>query len=166
MNQLKIKKYRYWLTYLRDDLSVGAEFQPGILHITFLTWFVSELGEEEIIETFYKKFSKVKTFDVKVGKQIMLGPKKDVAVNLLELNPEVLNLHQAGLAWFKQIHARWAVKQPHVDNDYVPHIRRRGGSSFNEGDIWSLSSLSLVKALRHEDGSRLVAARAIFNEED
>jgi hypothetical protein len=68
----KAKKYRYWLTFLLEDLPVGAKFKPELLHLTFITWFVVEIAEEELINRFYDRFSGFKAFDVPIGNDIHL----------------------------------------------------------------------------------------------
>jgi hypothetical protein len=57
------------------------------------------------------------------------------------------------------LQGRWAVKRPHVDDQYVPHIRRRRSIKLPESGVILLKSLSLIKAHRQEDNIREVAAK-------
>ncbi|MDB5160698.1 MAG: hypothetical protein JWO96_78 [Candidatus Saccharibacteria bacterium] len=154
----KADRPRFWLVFLLDNLPEGSIFKVGALHITVIPWFVADLSSQEIIETFYTKFSTFQQLEIKVGKLIELGP-RNVPVSLIEPSPELLAIHQEALAWFKDIEARWALKDPYVDDQFLPHIRRRGGASLLEGETIKFKSLSLVSARRQEDGLRKVAAR-------
>jgi hypothetical protein len=164
MNEPKKGKYRYWLPFLLEDLPVGANFKPGVLHITFITWFVADLPEEELIDSFYETFSGRQAFDIKIGRDLHLGPHEDVSVVSVEPTSQTLQLHADGLNWFEKIEARWAVKNPYMGDEFIPHIRRRSDTNLKIGDIMKINSLSLVKALRRPDDVREVAAKVLFNE--
>lgn len=155
-------KYRYWLAFLLADLPVGATFQPGILHVTIIPWFVVEIDGAELRESFNKTFGQFQAFDARVGERTMFGPDRDVPVNLIQEAPEIRRLHELALGWFGQVGGRWAVKHPHVSEQYVPHIRRRRGSDLTQGTRLRLDCLTLVKALRGEDGQRSVAGKVCF----
>lgn len=161
-NVKKVDKLRYWIALMLEDLPVGTQFQPGRLHITIIPWFVSDQEEAKIINSFNLKFSKINKFTVTVGKNALFGPKKDVSVSLIKPNQALLSLHCFSLQWFDEIGARWAVKNAHVDRDYKPHIRRRRGTKIKIGQIFKINSLSLIKAARHEDGQRVVAAQILL----
>jgi 2'-5' RNA ligase len=158
--------YRYWLAVLLEDLPVNSPFQPEALHINIIPWFVLEANEAEMIKNFYSKFANIKSFKLKLGGIAMFGPKKDVAVNLAEATPQIMNLHTLALNWFEAIGARWAVKNPHVGSDYVPHVRRRQGTKLQQGDVVSINSLCLIRATRREDNIRSVVAKAEFYEQN
>jgi 2'-5' RNA ligase len=160
MNVNSIDKHRYWLAFLLDDLPVGATFQPGLLHITVIPWFVLKTERRQLAEDFYSKFANLESFDAKVASEIMFGPKKGVPVSLIEYTKELERIHRVALDWFRQIGARWAVKTPHVSSEYRPHVRRRRGTKLNQGDLLRVSSLSLISARRQEDGRRQVIAKA------
>lgn len=163
MNESKTK-LRYWLAFMLDDMPVGEVFEPGRLHITVIPWFVTEMAESEVIQRFNADFKDRNRFEVHIGGKAMFGPKKDVEVSLIEPNQQLLNLHQKALAWFDEINARWAVKTPHVGDDYIAHIRRRRKDSvINDGDVREFNSLCLIKANRREDGKRIVAAKVEFD---
>lgn len=163
MNGQSTKDYRYWITYLLDDLSVKAEFKPGLLHITVIPWFVLESDEEHLIQSYEAQFSDLKAFGVEVGDVTMFGPKKDIAVNLLRNAEEFQELHWKAMEWFNEISARWAVQHPHVEQQYIPHIRKREGNQLIEGKIFNINRLELVRARRQEDENRTVAAKVRFD---
>ena len=158
----KTDKHRYWLTFLLPDLPTAAVFKPGALHITVIPWFVVEMDEAELLESFSKTFGQLQAFDVRVGETAMLGPDRDVSVNLIEEVPGIMQLHGLALDWMRQLRARWAVKQPHVGSEYIPHVRRRLGLSIAQGARLRLDHLTLVEALRAEDGQRRVAGKVTF----
>jgi len=158
-NVKKADKLRYWLALMPEDMPVGTEFQPGRLHVTIIPWFVSNLSEPGMINSFTDKFAKITKFNLTIGAKAMFGPKKDVSVSLIKQSQALLTLHQLSLDWFEEISARWAVKNAHAGPDYRPHIRRRQGTKIKTGQIIEINSISLIKAARHEDGKRAVAAK-------
>src|SRR5438552_2043627 len=95
--------------------------------MTIITWFVSNKRDEEIIDSFQDYFSDFRKFGIRLGEQTIFGSSKRAPVTLVEPDENLLNLHGAALKWFDQIGGRWAVKDPHVDSEYKPHIRRRRG---------------------------------------
>jgi hypothetical protein len=158
VNESKVKQ-RYWLAFLLEDLSVGATFAPGVLHLTIIPWFVSNRPEEEVIKSFQSTFNGLPTVEMKIGQQVNFGPKKNVPVNLVTDNPDLMNMHKLSLDWFTRLNARWAVKNPYVGEEYKPHIRRRDDTEIKKGDILNLNFLSLISANRQEDNIRTVAAK-------
>lgn len=165
MSVSKAKKQRYWLALMLDDLAVGEIFEPGRLHITIIPWFVTDNDEPAAARAFYKEFSGQKSFTVQVGEEALFGPKHDVNVNLIEPIISLLQLHSQALHWFEAISARWAVKRPHVGQEYIPHIRRRRGTKLTVGEEIQIKSLSLVAADRRENNHRRVAARIDLDED-
>ncbi len=156
---LKTSKLRFWLACFVKDLTVGTVFEPGLLHVTIMPWFVTEVSEADLLASFAAKFSNLPALDIKLDRKIMLGPRNDMSVSLVTPSPDILNLHTRALEWFGLIDARWAVKDPHVGDEYIPHIRRRPGTRLNPGQTLNFSHLYLIKAHRHEDNLRVVAAR-------
>ncbi len=163
-NALKTKPYRYFIAYMLDDLPIGAKFKPSALHILVLPWFALETDEGPFLTWFYDHFDRVPAFNAVVGKQKLFGPQKDVPVNLMEPERKFMQLHMLALSWFGKVGARWAEKDPFVGSDYVPHVAQRRGFVLTEGERLPITSLTLVKAARHEDQIRQVAAKAKFHD--
>ncbi len=161
-SESKTKLYRYYISYLLDDLPVGAKFKPSALHITILPWFALETAEEPFIDWFCRHFDQIQAFDAVVSEPRMFGPKKDVPVSLIEPKEKFLKLHQLALSWFGELGARWAERDPFVGDDYKPHVAQRRGFVLTEGETLHIDSLSLFRALRREDHIRTVMAKAIF----
>jgi 2'-5' RNA ligase len=156
----KADKPRYWVTHLLKDLDVGTTFKPDVLHFTIVPWFVTEIEDEEIVKSFYRQFSAELAFDAHIGQTDEFKDRRKILINPVDPSPEILTLHQKTLNWLSELEARWAVKKPHVGPDYIPHIRRRGGShNLTEGDVLHISSLSLIRAHRRGDDLRTVAAK-------
>lgn len=165
MSELKTEKYRYWLTYLLEDLPVGAAFEPGDLHVTLIPWFVVPPDvEATLAKTFELAFSGHKAFDLKVNGEVSLGPRQDISVFLLDSRPEIYELHKKALGWFESLEAKWAVKNPYVGDEFKPHIRRRPNTYLHKGDKIHFNSLTLVQALRRSDNVRTVKAKVVFDE--
>lgn len=161
-NVLKTKPYRYYISYLLDDLPIGAKFKPSALHITILPWFALETDEGSFLTWFYNHFDRCEAFNATVGQRQLFGPKKDVPVSLIEPERKFMQLHQLALSWFGKVGARWAERDPYVGNDYLSHVAQRQGFVLEEGQILPITSLTLFKAARREDQVRQVAAKAKF----
>lgn len=154
------KHYRYFIAYLLDELSVGATFTPQALHISLLPWFALETDEKPFIQWFYKHFDQLAAFEATVGEQRMFGPKKDVPVHIIEPHGKFMVLHQLALSWFGALGARWAERDPYVGKDFIPHVAERHGIVLQTGQKLLIDSVVLVKAKRHDDQVRIVAAKA------
>ena len=163
-NVRKAEQPRFWLTFLFKDLAVGDIFKPDILHLTIIPWFVTEMPDEEVIKSFKKKFSGHKSFEITVGERGEFKNKRRIAVNYLAPSRQIVSIHNDALDWLSDIEGRWAVKNPYVADDFVPHIRRRKGHNFSEFEKIELTSLSLVCAFRRGDDRRTVAAKVALNE--
>lgn len=163
VNVKKADKYRYWLTFLLKDLPVRGSFRPDALHLTIVPWFVTEAAEKDIIDSFFSTFSGHAPLELQVGPRDEFNYKRRIPINLIELSPMLLKLHMDALNWIKSLEGRWAVENPHVAEEFVPHIRRRQARNVKAGDALNITSLSLVKARRRGDDYREVAAKVEFD---
>lgn len=164
MRASKTDKHRYYISYLLDDLPIGAKFKPSALHITILPWFALETNELPFLNWFYEHFDGFDAFNAVAAKRAMFGPKQDVPVSIMEPEYRFVQLHQVALSWFGAVGARWAERDPYVGEDYIPHVAQRHGFVLPEGKKLHINSLTLFKAARHEDHIRKVAAKAMFHE--
>jgi len=165
VNELKTSQHRYTAAVLLNDLPIGAHFKPSELHITVLQWFALETDEGLFLNWFYEHFAHLPAFDATAGERALFGLKKDVPVSILEPQEKFMELHKLALSWFGAMGARWAEKDPYVGDDYIPHIAQRHGYVIEQNQIIHIASLSLFKASRDKDDVRLVAAKAIFDEQ-
>ena len=147
-------------------MEVGETFKPGLLHVTIVTWFVSDLDDDELIKSFKKEFAERKAFRLSLGKIIKFGRKKNIPANLIRYSEEIIDLHGQALDWMGRLRGRWAVKNPYMAEDYKPHIRRRPGTKIKEGDDLEIEYLYLISANRTEDNIRTVAAKVRLNEQN
>lgn len=159
VNVSKADKSRFWVAVLLDDLPVGTSFEPGRLHLTIIPWFTTTMSDEVVKNAFTAKFERYSKFQLKLSSATQFGPHKDVRVNLVNDSLNLFSLHSQALELFNELGARWAVKNPYVDKQYRPHIRRRQGSRLKAGQIIDVEYLTLVKARRAEDNIRQVAER-------
>lgn len=162
MSELKPEKYRYWIALLLDDLPVGAHFTPHRLHITIVPWFVVDGEENHLLKSFYSSFANQPTFEVKLDKQAMFGPDHDVPVVLVEPHLQIDALHAKALDLLEAVAARWAVSHPHSGPDFKAHIRKRPEIPLKIGQVYKISSLSLIRASRRGDEDREVVAKTEF----
>lgn len=162
VNDKKANRPRYWVTYLLKNLGVGETFSPDLLHLTIVPWFVVDLEKKEVGDSFTETFGGESKFEATVGEQDEFNQNRRIPINFIKPNPAVQQLHSKALDWLSSMDVRWAVKNPHVGHDYIPHIRRRDGRSVSEGDTLLIDSLSLVRAHRRGDDFRIVAAKVKF----
>jgi len=163
VSEKKADKQRYWVTYLLKHLDEGATFSPQEIHLTFIPWFVTGADNKQVIDSFSKLFSGEKAFNVSIGKSYEFKNGRKIPVNLVGPSKEILALHKKALELFSSLESRWAVKNPYVDDEFIPHIRRRPGHNLSEGDKLKISSISLVAARRRGDDIRTVLARIDFD---
>jgi 2'-5' RNA ligase len=149
-------------TYLLKDLEVDEAFKPTLRHLTIIPWFVTDEGSEEVVKSFKDQFSSQKSFKITIGRYTEFKNRRKIAVNLTLPSAQLKNLHDKALEWFTILNARWAVKNPYVGDQYIPHIRRRVGYNSSEGEELEISSLSLVEANRRGDDLRTVIAKVNF----
>jgi 2'-5' RNA ligase len=159
VSEKKADKFRYWITYLVKDLEVDATFKPTERHLTIIPWFVTDKENAEVIKSFKEHFSGLKPFEITIGKNIEFKNGHKIPVNLVAANKKLEDLHKKGLDIFSALDARWAVKKPYAGEEYIPHIRRRVGHNFTEGETLEISSLSLISANRRGDEVRNVLAK-------
>lgn len=159
MPEKKADKQRYWLTFILKDLDIGATFKPQALHLTIITWFVTEMTDKQVVESFKKTFSSEKVLNLTIGQQDEFKNSHKIAINHIKPSPDLVSLHHKALDWMESLEGRWAVKNPHMGKDFIPHIRRRQGRNLSEGGKLRVDSLSLVRAYRRGDDLRTVAAK-------
>src|SRR3972149_571048 len=164
VNESKTKHYRYFISYLLDDLDIGAKFQPSALHIITLPWFALETDEGPFLNWFYDHFDRLQAFDAVVGERKLFGPKKDVPVSIMEPQRKFMQLHMLALSWFGKLGARWAEIDPYVGNDYVPHIAQRRGFVLDERALPPISCHPSVGRRADPAVSRQLPAKAQFHE--
>ena len=162
MPERKTDKYRYLIAHLLNDFPLEAKFKPSELHITVLPWFALETEEGPFLNWFYEHFGDLPAFQAAADRQAMFGPYKDVPVSILTPQDKFMELHRVALSWFGAVGARWAERDPYVGDDYIPHIAQRHGFVIAQGQTLPISSVTLFKARRREDQTRIVAAKALL----
>jgi 2'-5' RNA ligase len=162
VSEKKADKPRYWITYLIKDYKEGDTFKPVALHLTIIPWFVVNRDDNEVKQSFREQFGGLKKFKVFVNGTHEFKSRRKIPVNIIYPSSDILALHKKALDFFDSLECRWAVKNPYVGEQYVPHVRRRPGRNLLEGDELEISSLSLISASRRGDDARTVAAKVDF----
>jgi 2'-5' RNA ligase len=164
VHEKKADRQRFWVTYLLKDLEEGSTFKPQEMHLTIIPWFVTEKGTSEVVLSFRQLLSGSRSFMANIGEIYEFKSRRKIPVNMIEPSKDLLNLHMKILKWFSLLEARWAVKNPYVGNEYIPHIRRRPGHNLMPGQNLKIDSLSLIGAYRRGDDVRTVLAKVNFDE--
>lgn len=159
MSASRADKCRFWIAIFLDDIEPHTIFHPGLLHLTLIPWFVTDQSDQAVIDCFRSSFSGLSKFELCLSKRTMFGPKDNIAVSLVQPSEELTKLHQLSLDCFDLVDGRWAVKNPYIGTEFMPHIRRRPGTRLTEGQVISVAAIDLIKARREEDHLRELAAK-------
>lgn len=159
MSASKADKCRFWIAIFLDDIQPNTVFHPGLLHLTLIPWFVTDQSDQAVIDYFKNSFSGFSRFELHLGERTMFGPNDDIAVSLIQPSEKLSILHQLSLDCFDLVGGRWAVKNPYVGTEFMPHIRRRRGTKLKAGQTISVTAIDLIKARREEDHLRELAAK-------
>jgi 2'-5' RNA ligase len=115
------------------------------LHITLLGNFNTEIneGESKLIETLSNYAKEIKPFDLRVGEEALFGPNKDILVNTMELNKEIMDLHENLKRLIDSVGAIYDSPQ-YIGKNYRPHATVQNTDRVYQNEIVRINSLSLV----------------------
>lgn len=134
------------IAILLEPLQLDREFIQWPLHITIVPWFHGY--DEEKLDLLLAGLAKaVKPFSAVVGDVEKFGPKKDVAVNVIDDNSDLIKLHEIV---FNELERNGFVihQKDFVGDKYRAHVTRQPISNANFGDELEIKSLTLIKQER------------------
>jgi 2'-5' RNA ligase len=136
----------YILVLLVEDLPNGAEIDIWPPHVTILPWFSSELGHEETLEYLERSFERTdfKPVDTAVLDEKMFGNRNNIPVDLVELTPELKQLHLSCLNLMKK--PLKLESGNFTGQNFKPHITKRRPSNLKNGQTLVFDKLYLVTA--------------------
>ncbi len=135
------------LAVMVDPVKTGDRFTIWPLHLTLLPWFeVHDLrAAEHALRKFFMRFS---PFTAQVGERAYFGVHKDLPVRLVELTPQLRELHEAALHFITQ--QDWELRGRYVGEHFVPHVTQKRGRDAS-GTV-SVDAVYLVEALPQNYG--------------
>lgn len=148
------KKEENVIAVILETIRLGEEFIEWPLHITIVPWFHG-YDAQKLDHLLAELAAKHRSFSARVGKIERFGQKKDVAVNVIDDSPELINLH---LAVFNQLEANGFIihQKEYVAGNYRGHITRQTHAAMKEGQKIKIGSISLVHQERLEQTGEIV----------
>jgi len=141
---------------MAEATRVGREFVEWPLHITIVPWFptADEAKLDAVMEILAARHQ---AFEVKVGKIDYFGKKDKLAVNHIEDNNRLRDLHWEVFHSLEKngflIH-----QKDHLGEKYKPHITHQAGRYKWPGEVVNISALSLVKQIRQKKTGVMIKA--------
>jgi hypothetical protein len=142
------KRNEYVVATLLEPVEIGKEFIEWPLHITIVPWF--QCNDDKKLDALLTEIAEAKkNFVVKVGEDGKLGLKKDVPVNLVEINPNMIKLHWSV---FKTLDKNsFSVHQKQwVGDNFLAHITHQSHGQKHEGDVLAIKSFTLIKQVQQK----------------
>ncbi len=113
------------------------------LHVTLLGNFNTETPESDLVEMLLNHAKRPKPFDLRVEEEALFGPNKDILVNTMELNKEMMYLHDNLKKLMDSIGAVYDSPQ-YIGKSYRPHITIQKVDRVHQNEIVRVNSFSLV----------------------
>ncbi|MDB5185293.1 MAG: hypothetical protein JWN38_1101 [Candidatus Saccharibacteria bacterium] len=155
---------RYGIATIFEDHPVGHEFAADDLplHLTHIDSFEVVLQPAELVARLGTLLAGQKAFSVPALADEQYGPEKDIPVTVLELTPELADLHKTLVTFLSEAGA--ILKNPHFNGDYFsPHVSVYGAKRVNPGEPVHIKDISIAaKVSDAEDASRRILANIPF----
>lgn len=157
---------KYGFATLLENHPVGYEYRGDNIpvHLTHVDSFQVDLNLQELELRLQKALVGQKAFSVKALRDEFYGPDKDIPVTVLELTPELQELHtkimdmlQSEGVFFKNLHF-------HRDG-FMPHVSVYGDRRVAVGDDVLIKDISIATKLSEEENAkRRILATIPFKE--
>lgn len=139
---------RYGIATILEDCPVGYEFTGKNipLHLTHVDSFVVNGDIDSVKAKLQQQLEDFPRFEVKVLKDEMYGPEKDIPVTTLELNSSLKSLHGIIMSLLDKEGA--TLKNPHFHNDgFKPHISMYGSRRVSTDKPVPVKNLSIASKI-------------------
>ena len=113
------------------------------LHVTLLGNFNTETPGSDLMEMLLNHAKRLKPFDLRVGEEALFGHNKDILVNTIELNKEIMALHENLKGLIDSIGAIYDSPQ-YIGKNYKPHATVQKVDRTHQNEIVRVNSFSLV----------------------
>ena len=138
--------YAYLLALEIEPVEVNKVYTALPLHCTVVHWFRSELNPAVIIKTVGPIVKATTPLELISGKPDMFGEDKDVPVNRLEDDHQIMQLHKSLHAALKAIGIEDVVPKWTGDG-FNTHVTRQRSGRFEEGRRFLATRLYLAEAM-------------------
>ena len=113
------------------------------LHVTLSGNFNTNETEVGLVNKLLSYSQTLSPITLKVGRKEMFGPNKNIEVNVLEMNEEILNLHLGLKDTLDSLESTFDTPQ-YVGSGYKAHSTVQGDDKLNDGEDITIKSFSLV----------------------
>ncbi len=145
----------YLLAHIIDPLEVGSVVSRLPLHMSLVHWFSTNAPFSQIDTKLQDALKSQKTMTLSVGDEDFFGPDKNILVNKITKEKELINTHKAiiqALSYLNITHTN-----PEWTNDgWNPHVTHQKNRHLNKDDKFLFNSVSLIASDNYGGGSRKI----------
>lgn len=155
----------YGLATIFEPHEAGQEYTADNLplHLTIIDSFETDLDAGKLGQRLQRLLAHQPAFTVTALSNAMYGPNKDIPVTLLELTPELADLHNKVAVMLEVEGATF--KNPHFQKErFSPHVTAQKDKRVHPGDQIVIGSICIAaKVAPGDDANRSVVAKITFN---
>lgn len=147
--------FKYGFATILEDYPVGYEYRGDNIpvHLTHVDSFQVSLNLEELELKLQKALANQKPFTVKALRDELYGPDKDIPVTVLELTPELQELHAKIMDMLQSEGA--FLKNPHFHREgFMPHVSAYGNRRITVGEDVLIKDISIAAKLSEEENAK------------
>ena len=145
----------YLIAHMIDKVAVGTTVQKLPLHMTFVHWFEINVSFEQIEVELKNLLQNQKPIRLSVRGEDLFGIHKNILVNRVLRDKELLELHKTIIALLDSL--RVTHTNPQWTNDgWNPHVTHKQNQRMREGDEFLFNSVSIISSDNYETGQRKI----------
>lgn len=143
---------KYTLIQLLEEIKEGYEYSSSNwpLHTTIADTFAVDWDKDNLLSRLETLLAKHKSVSTKATDFEFFGPDKQIKVTLLELNEELLELHNSVVSLLKSAGAIFNDPQ-FTGAGYLPHATVQPHAHLKKGDAITFTGLSLIDMFPNGD---------------
>jgi len=145
---------KFGFATILENYPVGYEYRGDNIpvHLTHVDSFQIDLSLEELEAKLQHALADQKSFTVKALRDEFYGPDKDIPVTVLELTPELEELHAKIM---DMLEAEGAfLKNPHFHREgFMPHVSVYGSRRVGVGEDILIKDVSIAAKLSEEENA-------------
>lgn len=157
---------KYGFATILENYPVGYEYRGDNIpvHLTHVDSFQVDLNPRELELKLQHALAGQKPFIVKALRDELYGPDKDIPVTVLELTPELQELHTKIMDMLQSEGA--FLKNPHFHREgFMPHVTVYGNRRIKVGEDVLIRDISIAAKLSEEENAKYrILATVSFKE--
>lgn len=146
---------KYTIVQILEEIDDGHEYSSSNwpLHVTIADTFAVDWEKDNLLGRLEALLAKQKIVITKATSNEFLGPDKQTKVTLLEINEELLELHNHVINLLRSAGAVFNDPQ-FTGAGFLPHATVQPQSHLNKGDVVTFAGLSLIDMFPNSDPYR------------